>query len=71
MHIEPIRTPADYDAAVSGIEQLMDAVADTPAGDRLWILSILVQAYEDDHWQMEPPAPRDAILFREEQQGFP
>lgn len=70
MRIRPIKTQADYDAAVAEIERLMDATPDTPAGDRLDVLATLVQAYEDDHWPMDPPDPIDAILFRMEQQGL-
>jgi HTH-type transcriptional regulator/antitoxin HigA len=70
MHIKPIKTRMDYDAALSEIERLMDAAPGTPAGDRLDVLATLVQAYEDEHWPMEPPDPIDAILFRMEQQGL-
>jgi HTH-type transcriptional regulator / antitoxin HigA len=70
MDIRPIRTDADYAAAVVEVERLMDAVPDTPEGDRLDVLATLVQAYEDAHWPMELPDPIDAIRFRMEQAGL-
>ena len=41
----------------------MDAEPDTPEGDLLDVLAILVQAYEDKHWPIDPPDPIAAILF--------
>lgn len=46
MGLYPIRTEADYWAALQEIEALFDAVPDTPEYDRLDILSTLVEAYE-------------------------
>jgi HTH-type transcriptional regulator / antitoxin HigA len=68
--LKPIRTNADYEAALAEIERLWGARAGTPAGDRLDILATLVDAYEDEHFPMEPPDPVAAILFRMEQQGL-
>jgi HTH-type transcriptional regulator / antitoxin HigA len=70
MEIRPIKTEADYAAAVAEVERLMDAVPGTERGDRLDVLATLVQAYEDAHWPMDPPDPIDAIRFRMEQQGL-
>ena len=46
MRIKPIRTKADYRAALKEIETLMSARADTPEGERLDALVTLVEAYE-------------------------
>ena len=46
MNIQPIKSEADYDAALLEIETLFDAELDTPEGDRLDVLTMLVQAYE-------------------------
>ena len=35
MDIRPIRTEADYEAALVAIERLFDAVPNTPEGERL------------------------------------
>jgi HTH-type transcriptional regulator / antitoxin HigA len=55
MSITPIRTEADYKAALKTIESLMSAVADTPEGDRLDVLVMLVEAYEEAHFPMNSP----------------
>ena len=45
MDIKPIKTEADYEAALTEIDRLMDAVPDTPNGDRLDVLVTLVETY--------------------------
>ena len=55
MNIRPIKTEADYDAALIVIEELMGAAPDTPEGDELAILVTLVEAYEAEHWPIEAP----------------
>lgn len=66
MQIKPIRTKADHRAALKEIERLMDAKAGTPAGDRLDILTTLVERYESQHEPIEPPDPIDALLYHME-----
>ena len=61
MNIRPIKTEADYDAALIVIEELMGAAPDTPEGDELAILVTLVEAYEAEHWPIEAPDPISAI----------
>jgi len=68
--IRPIRSEADYDAALANIERMMDAKSGTQAGDRLDILVTLVEAYEDKHWQIDPPDPIEAIKLRMAQRGL-
>jgi len=70
MKVAPIRTEADYDAALAEIERLMDADAGTPDGDRLDVLVTLVEAYEARHWAIDPPDPIEAIKLRLEQRGL-
>ena len=68
--LKPIRTNADYKVALAEIERLWGAPAGTPEGDRLDILATLLDAYEDEHYPMDPPDPIEAIKFRMEQQGL-
>ena len=70
MQIRPIKTKADYRAALTEIERLMDAKAGTPAGDRLEILTTLVERYESLHEPIEPPNPIDALLYHMESRGL-
>src|SRR5215472_1164877 len=68
--IKPIRTKRDYEAALKEIERLWGAKAGTPAGDRLDVLATLIEAYEAQHYPMDPPDPIEAIKFRMEQRGL-
>ena len=70
MNIKPIKTRSDYKAALKIIEGLMDATAGTPDGDRLDVLSVLVEAYETKNFPIDAPDPVEAIKFRMEQQGL-
>jgi HTH-type transcriptional regulator/antitoxin HigA len=68
--IKPIKTEADYDAALAEIDVLMDASPGTPEGDRLDILVTLVEAYEAKRWQINAPDPIAAIELRMQQRGL-
>ena len=70
MNIKPIKTKADYRAALKDIEGLMAARANTPEGERLDVLVTLVEAYERKHYPMELPDPIEAIKFRMESLGL-
>ena len=70
MEIKPIRTKADYRAALKEIEALIAAEHDTPAGERLDVLATLVEAYERKHYRFDLPDPVEAIKFRMEQSGM-
>jgi HTH-type transcriptional regulator / antitoxin HigA len=68
--IKPIRSEADYEAALAEVERLWGARSGTPEGDRLDVLATLIDAYESEHHPMDPPDPIEAIKFRMEQQGL-
>jgi HTH-type transcriptional regulator/antitoxin HigA len=68
--LKPIKTKADYEASLAEIEHLWGARSGTPEGDRLDILATLIDAYESEHYPMDPPDPIEAIKFRMEQQGL-
>jgi HTH-type transcriptional regulator/antitoxin HigA len=70
MNIKPVRTKADYRAALKHIESLMNARANTPEGERLDVLVTLVEAYERKHFPMDMPDPVEAIKFAMEQRGL-
>lgn len=70
MEIKPIRTEADYEAALAEIERIWGAQERTSEGDRLDVLATLVEAYEQKHFSMDAPDPIEAIRFRLEQQGL-
>ena len=70
MDIKPIKTETDYQAALKEIESLMDADLDSPEGERLDLITTLVEAYESKHYPMELPDPVAAIRFEMERQGL-
>lgn len=70
MNIKPIKTDADYRAALKEIESLMMAQPDTPDGEKLDVLVTLVEAYESKHYPLDLPYPVEAIKFEMEQKGL-
>ena len=70
MDIRPIKTDADYRAALNDIENLMMAEPDTVEGEKLDILVTLVEAYEAKHFPMDLPDPVEAIKFEMERKGL-
>ncbi|MFO8089776.1 MAG: hypothetical protein R6U13_08075 [Desulfatiglandaceae bacterium] len=67
MHLEQIRSEKDYEKALARIETLMDAEVDTPEVAELERLTLLVKAYENVHYPIDPPDPLEAIKFRKDQ----
>lgn len=65
MDVRPIKTEADYQQALQEIESLFEVSLNTPEGEKLEILATLVEAYEQQHYSIEPPSPLDAILYHE------
>lgn len=55
--IKPIRTEADYEAALARIRKIFHADLGTPEGDELDVLADLVEQYEDRHEVVDWPDP--------------
>jgi HTH-type transcriptional regulator/antitoxin HigA len=70
MEISPIKTKTNYETTLKEIEQLFQAELGTLEGDRLEVLTILVEAYEDQHYNLPLPDPIDAILYHMESRGL-
>ncbi|MGA8548925.1 MAG: helix-turn-helix domain-containing protein [Stellaceae bacterium] len=70
MDIRPIRSEADYRAALNEVERLWQGEPGTPEGDRVEVLSTLIEAYEARHHPIAAPDPIAAILFMMEQKGL-
>ncbi len=70
MEIRPIKSDADYRAALEEAERLWDAEPGTPDGDRVELLSTLIEAYEAQHHPIPAPDPIAAIAFMMEQKGL-
>ncbi len=70
MDIQPIKNENDYDSALAEIETLWESKEGTKNGDKLDILLVLVEDYDDKHHQISPPDPIEAIKFRMEQMNL-
>jgi len=72
MEITPIRTDKDYRAALRVVSTLVDQdpSPDTPDGERLDVLSTLIEAFERKHHPIDLPDPVEAIKFRMDQAGL-
>jgi|SRR6185369_2121605 len=70
MEIRPIKTEEDYQATLAEVERLFDAVPDTPEGDRLEVLTTLLEAYEKNHYAIPSPDPVEAIKYWMESRGI-
>lgn len=68
----PIRTKKEFNKAVVEIDALLDLDPEegTPEYDRLDLLAVLVEAYEDEHVpEPDLPTPQAAVRFMAEQKG--
>ena len=70
MNIRPIKTEADYQAALKEIESLFEAAPNTPEGDQLEVLTTLVEAYEEQHFSFPAPDPVEAVNYFMESRGL-
>jgi HTH-type transcriptional regulator/antitoxin HigA len=68
--VKPIRSNADYETALREVERLWGAKPGSRDGDRLDVLATLIDAYEAEHFPLDPPDPIEAIKFRMEQQNL-
>jgi HTH-type transcriptional regulator/antitoxin HigA len=71
-NVKPVRTKADYKAALARIDELiaLNPKKGTPAYDELDIIGTLVSAYEDIHYPIEAPDPVEAIKYIMEEEGL-
>lgn len=67
MEIKPIRSEENYQEALEKLEHIFDPKRETPEGDKLEVLSILIDKYENEHFPIDMPDPIEAIKFRMEQ----
>lgn len=70
MEIQPIKNEQAYHTALAEIESLFTAEPDTPDGDRLEVLVLLVEAYEKTHFPIQLPDPIEAIEYHMERLGL-
>ena len=69
MEINIIKTEKEYKEALKELDNLLYAKENSSEAEKLEILSILVEDYENKHYKIEAPDPI-AINFRIEQLGL-
>lgn len=72
MQLKPIRTEADYAAALQAVAPYFDHEPQpgSDEADRFEVLLLLIEHYEASHYPIAPPDPVEAIRFRMEQAGL-
>jgi HTH-type transcriptional regulator/antitoxin HigA len=67
-----LRTEEEYESAIAEIERLLDEGSEegTEAYDRLELLSVLVEHYEEERYPMGAVTPQEAVSFMLEQKGI-
>ncbi|MTI73882.1 MAG: ImmA/IrrE family metallo-endopeptidase [Stenotrophomonas sp.] len=72
MEAKVIRTEEQYLTYLREVQELMarQPVAGSAEGDRLELLTVLIEAYENSKFPIEAPDPVDAILFRMQEKGL-
>lgn len=70
--LKPIKTNKEHEEYLARAYDLMqmDLEPNSKESDELEVISILIEAYEKEHYPIEPPNPIDAILFRIDQLGM-
>ena len=67
--LKRIRTEEEYERALAEMNRLFDAEPDTPEGERLFLLVLLIGAYEQDAHYIPPPSDEDRLEFLLEKTG--
>jgi HTH-type transcriptional regulator / antitoxin HigA len=72
MDVNPIRTKADHKATLAIVSKLVDKdpTPGTPDGDRLDVLTTLIEAYEVKHFPIPSPDPNDLLQHVMESRGL-
>ena len=72
MQLKPIRTEADYQAALQAVAPYFEhePQAGSEEADQFEVLLLLIEHYEASHYPIAPPDPVEAIRFRMEQAGL-
>jgi HTH-type transcriptional regulator/antitoxin HigA len=70
--IKVIQTEQQHRAYLEHVHALIMKMPQlgTPESDRLELLTVLIEAYENTKYPVEPPDPIDAILFRMQEKGL-
>lgn len=70
MKLKPIKSDRELERALTRIDELWGSKPDTPKGDELDVLMLLVEKYEDEHYAIPASDPIEAIKFLMELKGL-
>ncbi len=70
MEFKLIKTEKEYNKAMALFEKLFLAKKGTKESDMADVLAILIELYENEHYQINAPDPIEAIKYRMEQQNL-
>lgn|SRR5574344_1734260 len=72
MQLKIIKNEKDYDKALNRIDELMKLNPDigTIESDELEILTLLIEKYEEENWNIDTPDPIEAIKYRMEEMNL-
>ena len=68
--LKPIKSETDYAEALELMDQVFSAEEGTPEADVRDVLAVLIEDYEDKHYEIDVPDPIAALKFRMEQAGL-
>jgi len=70
MKLKPIRNKRELKKALDRIDELWGAKPNSPNGDELDVLMLLVEKYEDEHHAIPDSDPIEAIKFLMDQNNL-
>jgi HTH-type transcriptional regulator/antitoxin HigA len=75
MKIKILKKEQEYEEACDRIYTLIHSTEkaiepDSPVGEELELLSLLVKKYEQEHYPVDAPDPKEAIKFRMDQMNL-
>ena len=70
MELKPIRNKKEHQAALKQIEALWEAKDGSADSDRLEVLALLVERYEQEHFPIPDPDPIDFLHYLMESRGL-
>jgi HTH-type transcriptional regulator/antitoxin HigA len=72
MKLKPIKTKKDYEAYLEWADKLFDEKVkpNSPQGETLHVVLLLIKDYEDKHYPIPPPDPIEAIKLKMMEKGI-
>lgn len=70
MNWKVLKTEDDYNKAAMRLMEIFHAVPNTPQGDELDLLSVLVKDYDDKHYQLPQLDVLEVIKYKMKEMGM-